>query len=103
MCISAKEAAEEMDAMGDYCEKCRTAEVVDFQSRAGLHRAFMPESGSGRVWIDFLTFWQVKRSLINWGPAFGLLLLLASGAAVVYGAASLINWEHALMLLGMSR
>lgn len=108
MCISAKESTEEMDAMGDYCDKTRSAEIVAFQARAGLHRFCAPpeSNSSGSIWIDLLTFWCIKLPHINWGPLFGLALLAICGALVaagIYGFASSIDWGHVLQMMWAPR
>ena len=75
---------------------CTQRNVIDFQSRAGLHRAFMPGgNSSGSRFIDFLTFWQIRAPLwfgqIDWdGVAIGALLVLSVVAFFVALAALIV-------------
>lgn len=73
------------DGMCEQGRDCPAQNVIEFQSRAGLHRAFMPEcNSSGSLWIDFLTFWNVKLKLLEWWGALSILILVLS--------ASLVGW-----------
>lgn len=97
------------DAHGVNCEQgrdCPARNVIDFQSRAGLHRAFMGGNSSGSAFIDLFTMYHVRVPLwfsrINWGPLFGLLLIVVCGALVLtglYGWASAMGWTELLAAL----